>query len=156
MGERIMRITAARQLDVDSIYKFGKTFYAQTKYAEAGIEYDYDTVTEVIRTCIKDGVALLAEADGQIVGMILVLVFPFLMNAEHLAATEWVFYTDPKYRKQGVGEDLLARAESILKIRGVTLFNMVNLENVTPEKAKSLYDKAGFTLAETTYIKDIQ
>jgi GNAT superfamily N-acetyltransferase len=150
-----MKLVPARPLDVDRIYKFGRAFWDQTKYAQAGIEYDYDTVTDVIRLCMDDGVALLAEDDNKIVGMILILVFPFLMNRNELTATEWVFYTDPKYRKQGVGEDLLETSEYILKMMGVKLFNMVSVQNVTPEQAHRLYERQGFALAETTYMKDI-
>lgn len=149
-------IRPAELKDVDRIYKFGRAFWDQTKYAQAGIEYDYDTVTQVIVMCMQDGVALLAEDDGKIIGMILVLVFPFLMNANHLTATEWVFYTDPEYRSQGVGETLLEMSEDLLRARDVTLFNMVCLSNVTPDNAIRLYEKQGFTLAETTYMKDIQ
>jgi GNAT superfamily N-acetyltransferase len=150
-----MKITAATSHDVDLIYKFGRAFWDQTKYAQAGIEYDYDTVTDVIKLCMNDGVALLAKDEGKIVGMILILVFPFLMNRNELIATEWVFYTDPEYRKQGVGENLLETSEYILKLMGVKLFNMVSVQNVTPENAHRLYEKRGFELAETTYMKDI-
>lgn len=142
--------------DREAIYAFGRTFWDQTLYAQAGIEYDRDTVFEVIQMCIDEGVALLAEDGNKIVGMILVLVFPFLMNRNHLAATEWVFYVDPAYRRDGIGDTLIETAEAWLKHRGVTLFNMVNLQNVTPENAAKLYEKHGFTLAETTYLKDIQ
>lgn len=142
--------------DKPAIYDFGRTFWNQTLYAKAGIEYDRETVFDVIQLCMDEGVAILAEDGEKIVGMILVLVFPFLMNRNHKVATEWVFYVDPEYRREGIGDALIGAAEALLKLMNVTLFNMVNLQNVTPESAAKLYEKQGFALAETTYLKDIQ
>ena len=154
MGE--IRLRGARKMEAETIYEFGKQFYRRTKYAKAGIEYDYDTVTDFIRWIIDEGVALLALDGKEIVGILLIPVTPFPMNANVLIATEWVFYTDPDRQQEGIGRKMLQQAEYMLKLMGVKLFNMVSLSNVTPGVANQLYRDEGFTLAETTFMKDIQ
>lgn len=148
-------IRPARPGDLPKMLEFGEGFWRQTKYFAAGIEYDIETCTEVSHMCMDDGVALLAEARGMIIGMMLALVVPVLMNKNHLAATEWVFYVDPAWRTTGLGQQLLELTETSLRLRGVTLFNMVLLENITPLAAETLYQKMGFELAERAYMKDI-
>ena len=149
-------IRPASKRDLPVMLEFGRVFWHQTLYYKAGIEYDIETCTEVAQVCMDDGLALLVEDDQRkIIGMLLVLVTPILMNKNHRSATEWVFYIDPDWRQGGLGQQLLEIAEISLRLRDVKLFNMALLENVTPEAAEKLYHKIGFQLAERTYMKDI-
>jgi ribosomal protein S18 acetylase RimI-like enzyme len=149
-------IRPANERDFPMMHAFARVFWEQTLYYKAGVEYDVDTCTDVAHACVNDGLALLVEDDqGKVIGIMMVLVMPVLMNRNHLSATEWVFYVDPDWRESGLGQQLLDLAETSLRIRGVKLFNMVLLENVTPEAARGLYLKTGFELAEETYMKDI-
>lgn len=149
-------IRPANARDLPMMLEFGRGFWEQTLYYKAGIEYDIESCTDMTHLCIDDGLALIVEDDqSKVIGMLLVLVIPVLMNKNHLSATEWVFYIDPEWRQSGLGQQLLELAETSLRLRGVRLFNMVSLENVTPIAAERLYHKIGFQLAERTYMKDI-
>ena len=149
-------IRPASERDLPMMLEFGRGFWQQTLYYKSGIEYDIESCTDITRLCMNDGLALIVEDDQRkVIGMLLVLVIPVMMNKNHLSATEWVFYIDPIWRQGGLGQQLLEIAEISLRLRGVKLFNMVSLENVTPDAAHKLYHKIGFQLAERTYMKDI-
>jgi ribosomal protein S18 acetylase RimI-like enzyme len=136
--------------------EFGRSFWEQTLYHKAGVEFDLETCTDVANICMDDGLAMVVEDDhGKVIGLLLVLIVPMMMNRNHQMASEWVFYVDPDWRQAGIGQQLMDLAETSLRLRGITLFNMVLLENVTPLAAHKLYQKLGFQLAEQTYMKDI-
>jgi GNAT superfamily N-acetyltransferase len=149
-------VRQATEADIPVLLELGRSFWVQTLYHKADIEFDEQSCIEIIQMCLSDGVALMAEVDDQLVGMILVPVVPVLMNHNYRCATEWVYYIDPEWRGSGLGRDILEQAEAELRAMRVKMFNMVLLENVTPEVAAHLYEEMGFALAERVYMKDLQ
>lgn len=149
-----MLVERATAADLEVIYSLGYRFYKLTPFYSAGIEYDWDTVSTCINLCMDKGVALVARdhEDGPITGLCLIFVVPFPMNAHYTIASEWVFWVDEQYRKEGVGEALLTEAERLLTDAGVKLFNMVSLGHKGSER---LYERLGFKATETTYMKDL-
>jgi len=100
------------------------------------------------------GIVLYVEDDeGQMIGLMLVIIAPFLMNKHYLTACEWVFYVEPEYRRGGLGDKLIDEAEKILCEKRVTLFTLVSLVNVTPDAAHKLYESKGFEHSETNFTK---
>ena len=148
-------IRLATHDDVVRMVVYGDQFWSQTRYFKAGVEYDTETVIEMTSLLIDEGVVLYAEDDGEIVALMLVIIMPFLMNKNHLAACEWVFYVDPQYRRGGLGVKLIVAAEELLKEKRVKFFTMVSLTNVTPDAANKLYETLGFEHSETNYTKDL-
>lgn len=149
------KVVQASVEDAVRIAVFGEQFWRQTDDFQAGIEYDSDSVLETINAIVEDGVALYAEHDGTLVGLMLVIVAPHLMNKNHLLAYEWVFYVAPKFRRGGLGTDLIVTAEQVLKKKRVSYFTMVSLQNVTPKEADKLYERLGFVLSEKSFKKEI-
>ena len=142
--------------DVVKLVVYGDQFWTQTRYYQAGIEYDTETVLEITNRLIDEGVVLYAEdKTGTVIALMLVIVAPFLMNSNYLTACEWVFYVDPQYRRSGLGARLIQEAERLLRERRVKFFTMVSLANVTPEAAHRLYESLGFEHSETNFTKDI-
>lgn len=140
----------------DRLVDYGERFWEETRYFEAGVSYDRDTVTDMTTYLIDEGVVLYAESpEGEIIALMLVIIMPFPMNRNFKAACEWVFYVDPEYRRNGLGVDLLETAELILRQEQVKFFTMVSLVNVTPEAANKLYEFLGFEHSETNYTKDL-
>jgi len=142
--------------DIFRLVKYGAQFWQETSYYKAGVAYNRDTVMAMVAHLIDEGVVLYAEdADDRVIGLMLVIVTPFLMNANYLSACEWVFYVDPEYRRGGLGVALIDEAEEILREQDVKFFTMVSLSNVAPEAAAALYKSLGFKPAETSYLKDL-
>jgi len=151
-----------REGEVDKLVAYGEQFWEQTLYHKAGIKYDKYSVKKMTEYLAApsdnggEGVVLFAhDEDDNVVGLLLVIIGPFPMNHAYRAATEWVFYVDPAHRKAGVGQELIAKAEKVLRYRGVRFFTMVSLSNVQPEAAEGLYKSLGYQHAETSFTKDL-
>ena len=151
-------ITVATMGDLPEMIKLGKKFWKQTAYyKDHGIDYDVRTVWEVSKECITNGVSLCSwSEDGKIDGIMLMPIVPFPMNANYTSATEWVFFVDPSKRGSRAGYQMIRKAEVLLKEKGVTLFSLVSLTNVTPDVANKLYEGMGFEHSETGFTKDIR
>lgn len=150
-------ISVATMDDLPEMIKLGKKFWKQTSYyKDHGIDYDVRTVWNVSVECIMNGVSLVNKTDGRIDGLMLIPIVPFPMNANYTSATEWVFFVDPSKRGSRAGYQMIVEAEAMLKEKGVTLFSLVSLTNVTPEVANKLYEGMGFEHSETGFTKDIR
>ncbi len=150
-----MTVLTATEEDVDSLVEYGRTFWEQTHYFADGIDYDAVGVAGVTHWLLSNGLALYAEKGGEVVGLLLAFIGPFPMNPAFECATEWVFYVDPEVRKEGVGQQLINRAEKILRKRGTKYLSMISLSNVQPEAAEGLYKSLGFRHTETSFTKDL-
>lgn len=139
--------------DTDLIVGYGRKFYDEGPWPT---EYDKDTVRPMVAILAEQGVSLWAHVDGQPVGMLLIMLNPFVFNASCVNATEIAFYIDPEYRKSGLAAELIETAECALMLKGVTMFNMASLEAGTPEAAERLYKKLGFEKIETVFTKDLR
>lgn len=149
-------IYQATHADVDRLVEYGKCFWIQTNYFAAGVSYDVPTITRITHQLVDEGVVLFAEDDEQnLLGLMLVIITPFLMNENFETACEWVFYVDPAYRGVGLGAVLIDEAEEILRMRGVKFFTLVSLANVTPKNAERLYGMLGYAHSETNFTKDL-
>jgi len=152
-----VKIYKATPATIPRMVAYGQQFWHQTAYyKDYGIEYDVETVTAMAHHCMEKGVARYAIEGHQIVGLMLCLVAPVLMNANHSHAVEWVFYVDEAYRRTGLGKTLIELAEKELKELGVVMLSMVCLTNVTPDAAIGLYEKLGYKHSETSMTKDLR
>ncbi len=144
-----------RQASIDDIGRlvdYAKIFWDQTDYASV-VEYDVDTMVDTTKGLIEDDVVLYAEHEGQVVGLLCIMISPFLMNRNYLSACEWGFYVDEEYRSSGLGVGLIQRAEEILKDKKVTFFTLVSLANLRPKAVGRFYERLGFSLTESDYTK---
>jgi len=142
--------------DVDRMVAYGQQFWHQTRYYKAGVEYHVETVTNMTRYLLDEGIVLYSEdCEGKIIALMLVIIAPLPMNMHHLVGCEWVFYVDESYRRGGLGVKLIHQAEKLLKEQRVKFFTMVSLTNVTPKAANKLYESLGFESSESSFTKDI-
>lgn len=148
-------IQSATAEDVVKIAVFGEIFWQQTRYAKSGMEYDGETVIEMINHILDSGVALIVKNAGEVVGLLLIIIANHPMNKHHLLGVEWVFYLAPELRRTGLGADLILAAEQQLRVKGVRYLTMVSLSEVDPESAAGLYKKLGFEHSETSFSKEI-
>lgn len=147
-------IREAITADIDRLVAYAKIFWDQTEYA-AVVEYDIDTMVDTTIGLIEDDVVLYAEDRGRVVGLLCVMISPFLMNRNIRSACEWGFYVDAEYRSSGLGVRLVQQAEELLKQKKVTFFTLVSLANLRPKAVGRFYERMGFKLAESDYVKVI-
>lgn len=151
-----MKVRRGKPEDIDAIRQLGKEFYAQTAYANSA-KLSQTTVYTLLSALLGDaGIVCVAEDDnGEIVGVILLALFPFPFNSKYLCATELAYYVTPEAQKQGVGKQLLGKAEQVAKQKGVKFLSMVALQSADPVSAEAVYNKLGYTKNEVVFTKDL-
>ncbi|XTQ92554.1 N-acetyltransferase family protein [Xanthomonas sacchari] len=143
-------IRQATEADIPAIVAMSRKFYATTSYTEHA-PMDEGTVEALIRQ-LMDSIMLVAEVDGQVVGMVGLVVAPFMFNRDIRGAYEVVWWVEPSAQGSGVGKQLLAAVDDACLTRGVSLVVMVTLAS-SPPQASALYERTGYRHSETCYTK---
>jgi GNAT superfamily N-acetyltransferase len=143
-------IRIAVEDDVPRIVEMSRKFYATTSYAEHA-PMDDETVAALARQ-LMDSVMLVAEEGGKVVGMVGLVVAPFMFNNSINAAYEVVWWVEPEAQGAGVGKQLLAAVDTACVARGASIVVMVTLAS-SPPQAAALYERAGYAHSETSYTK---
>lgn len=146
-------IRNATLADVPEIVRMSRAFYPTTHYAQWG-DMDDETVADFAAGLLTDHVFLVAEDAGRIVGMVGVLIAPFVFNKHLTGAYEVVWWVDPEARGSRIAASLLAEMEQRSKDRGATRIQMVHMPN-SPPQAAALYERLGYVHSETSYTKEI-
>lgn len=139
--------------DVPAIVSMSAQFYPQTHYAE-WVEMDEGTVADLASNLIDNHVFMVAEDDGELVGMIGLFIIPFMFNRDVLFAGEVIFWVHPKARGGMTAANLLRSIEDPCREAGAGRVQMVHMPN-SPPQASALYTKLGYFPSESSYTKDI-
>lgn len=145
-------IRQATEDDIPAIVAMGERFYNTTHYPQAVGSYDAATAEGLIRMMVSPGVLLLAEHRGETVGMVGLVIPPWLFNAQHRVAAEIMWWTAEESRNTGAGLALLRAVAPACKAAGCKAVQMVRLES-SPAHVGRLYERLGYRLAEHSYIK---
>lgn len=148
-----MQIRQAEIRDLDEIVAMSRAFYETTSY-RGFAAFDADTVSGLAAGLIDHHVMLVAEADDALIGMVGLLVAPFMFNGNVLAAYEVVWYVAPDAQGRGAGKALLAAIEPACRERGCAAIQMVHLAN-SPPQAAAIYERMGFVRTESSYTKEL-
>lgn len=146
-------IRKATHDDVPRIVEMSRRFYATTSYAAMVPMADGD-VEDIAAMLIDTGVMLVAEVDGQVVGMVGLAVMPFTFNRSARIAAEVVWWVEPEAQGAGVGQALLAAVEPACVAAGVHCIQMMILAT-SPPQAAALYERDGYRHSETSFTKEI-
>lgn len=147
-----MIIRSATEADLPAIVGMSARFYATTSYA-GWAAFDPEAAESLARNMIDSGVMLIAD-DGGPVGMVGLMVVPFMFNPSLKAAYEVVWWVNPEAQGAGAGKALLAAIEPACRERGCAAIQMVHLAN-SPPQAAALYERMGFSHTESSFTKEL-
>ncbi len=137
--------------DIPVLLSHGSAFWEVTPYVSTGMEYNPEAVSQLIETLREDHYLRVAEADGEIVGFIGLLIAPFVFNPNYTVATELFFYVHPLNRGS-VGSQLIAQAEQDVK----EIADLLSFGEMRSSKdMNDYYTRLGFVHSETTFVKVI-
>lgn len=137
--------------DLPAIVGMSERFYATTSYAGFA-DFCPESVSNLASMLIETGVFLVAESDGEVVGMVGLAVAPFMFNNAHKAAYEVVWWVNPEARGGGIAVSLLRAIEPACREIGCDVIQMVHLAN-SPPQASALYERCGYRHTESSYTK---
>ena len=142
-------IRHANEEDAIRVMELAHNFYQETPYA-LEIPYDPNTCAEIFFKALDQGLCSVAEENGEVVGFVLGLAFPSVMNRNYLMGCELAWWVEPAYRGS-VGYRLLRHIEKSAQDLGVKGWSMVALEDHDPEKVEKIYLRTGYQKTERTY-----
>ncbi len=100
----------------------------------------------------ETGILLVAQEDGEIVGMAGGLVSPLYFNLSHMTGQELFWWVKPGARGS-VGVRLIDALEKAAKDKGCTSWAMGIVSGLNADRTEKLLDRRGYRPSERTYIK---
>lgn len=146
-------IRRATLADVAAIVSMSARFYPTTHYAD-WVAMDEDSVAGLAAGLIENDVFFVAEKDGELVGMIGLMIAPFLFNRHQKLAVEIVWWVSPEVRGSRIARQLLDVVEQPCRDAGASRIQMVHMPN-SPPQAAALYRHTGYAESEISFTKDI-
>lgn len=138
--------------DIAVLVEYGKYFWDDTPFVTTGMEYDPDTVAELIAEIHLNHYLRVYEKDDKIIGFIGILITPFHFNKNYTIASEMFFFVHPEHRGS-VGTLLLDQAQQDLKDLGVSIMSVGDM--FSSIDLGDYYTRLGFKHTENTYVKVI-
>ena len=137
--------------DLDAIVRMGQRFLTSSTYARL-LEENPAQMRRFAEQLLKrpDGHILIAERDGEAVGMVAFYVFPHFYSGEMMAG-ELIWWVEPEHRAGRVGLKLLRIMEELAKTLGC-----VKMQMIAPnERIGELYRRLGYVWVEETYQRSL-
>lgn len=147
-----MNIRNATDSDIPSIVGMSANFYKVAGY-DKHIPFCPDSTAEYVKVALDMEMVCVAENDQQVVGFVLGIIAPFIMNRNYLSGCELAWWVEPEHRTGSAGIKLLKAIEQKAEKLGVKIWSMMCLESQEPEKVESMYLKLGYTKAERTFTR---
>ena len=150
-------IRDATQEDAEALVRMGAAYVAEAGLLERiGAEFCPQSFLTTCEALSKTGLMLIAEHDGEPVGMLGAAFIPVLWNYKVLLAQETWWYVRPAKRKglrKETSEALLKAYEERASAKGVAFGGIV--QELGPRRAAvgRLYEAKGYAPAESVFLK---
>lgn len=145
-----MIVRSAEYSDADEVIGLARKFHSHTNYKH--IDFDYDTAKGLFQAAVDQGMCFVAD-NGQLVGFVLGLGFPSLLNKNVLMGSELAWWVEPEYRGSPAAIRLLKNIEAAAKEKGIQAWSMICLESMNPEIVQDIYLRMGYHKSERTFTK---
>lgn len=144
-------IRAATRDDIPRIVEMGRAFYAASGY-EAIAPASIPSIAGLAILTMEQGVMLVAEVNGAVVGMACLFIEPFTFNPSVMVANELAWWIDPEHRGTLLAAKMLDAIECACREREVDVIRMATLEN-SPPQAATLYERKGYRRSDSHYTR---
>lgn len=144
-------IKDASQSDIPQIVELARKFHAVSGYEN--IEFDEETVENLLSASIEQGLCPIGVVDDKIVGFLAGLSYPAILNANVMVGTEIAWWVEPEFRGKKIAIQLLLRAEENARAKGLYCWSMMCLEKLNADGLENIYERLGYEKAERTYLR---
>ena len=115
-------------------------------------ELDYASLGATFIRAVNDGLAFVAEDDGDVCGMLIAHKVPAFFNNSVLIAQEIGWWVDDDYRDTKAGGMLLNAFES--EAFKTCKYTVMSLLSTSPEQLKGYLNYRGYVEKEHSYFKE--
>ena len=154
--EPAITVREATEADLSEYVKLSADFHAASPMQKV-CEFEPEGFKEFVLAAIDnpDICILLAELNGEIVGITGGIVYPLYFSPSHKVSQELWWWLTPAARGSGVGNKMFKHLQLWSKERGAKTIFMIALEDERAEKMEKVYCRAGFEPMERTFMKGI-
>ena len=154
--EPAITVREATDADLSEYVKLSADFHAASPMQKV-CEFEPEGFKEFVLAAIDnpDICILLAELNGEIVGITGGIVYPLYFSPSHKVSQELWWWLTPAARGSGVGNKMFKHLQLWSKERGAKTIFMIALEDERAEKMEKVYCRAGFEPMERTFMKGI-
>jgi GNAT superfamily N-acetyltransferase len=154
--EPAITVREATDADLSEYLKLSADFHAASPMQRV-CEFEPEGFKEFVLAAIDnpDICILLAELNGEIVGITGGIVYPLYFSPSHKVSQELWWWLTPAARGSGVGNKMFKHLQLWSKERGAKTIFMIALEDERAEKMEKVYCRAGFEPMERTFMKGI-
>lgn len=146
-----MIVRHATDSDIPRILEMCGRFFDATDYAEV-TTVDWLAVRAEIRALMGDGVVLVAEHAGGVIGTIAAALGGPWFNPSLTVAIEKFWWVEPQWRGTGAGKALMAALEEWWPEHADGLL-MIGTPNLAPAALDRLYRRMGFRPWDRYHVK---
>lgn len=129
------------------------------KYLELGrlAHYDRGYMELFLSVSIHDDdkLALVAEQDGNVLGMMIAHTLGHWWSPSKLYAQELMYWVRPQYRHLGSGAEMLSRFDDWVKERGLDMAGMSSSGIYQREKLEKLFRGLGYVEESVIFMKRV-
>lgn len=144
-------IRAATFEDYATLIDMGRKFYSDLPYSD--IPFNEKSAVRWLDFMAKQGVLLVAEMQGVVIGMAGGVFSQFIFNDEHKVGAELMFWIEPLFRAEGIGVQLLETLEKAAQNAGCVRWSMIAVCDGSQARVGKYYERHGYSLTEHTYTK---
>lgn len=146
-----MRVRHATSDDKEAVIALAREFYQVAGYQR--IDFDPETASGLFDAALAQDLVSVADHGGAVVGFVLGLAFPSVLNKNVLMGSELAWWVDPDYRGSSAGIKLLRHIEESAQALGVKAWTMICLESLSPDVVESIYLRMGYQPSERSFTK---
>ncbi len=136
-------IREAREADLSRLVEMGQRFLRESSY-KAHLSDNPEQMRKLARELTDRNSVLVAEEDGQIIGMLGFLIYPHFLSGD-LTVGEVFWWVEPQHR--GAGLKLLRETENRARLAGASHVQMI----APNERVAGLYKRLGYSYVESSY-----
>jgi len=140
--------------DVNAIMALSREFIMFAPHASIA-DVSAEELEQQIRLCIDNALVLVAEHEGQVIGMLFGILTGLWFAPSTLMAAELAWWVTPTARNGTAGIRLLTAFQDWAREKGAKVVTMSSLDLDFDTRVSSVLERMGFKASEHTYIKRV-
>lgn len=150
-------VRAAKIADVPRMVEMRRRSYEVGRMADWLGPFDAEHFADLWTAIIEDPSAwlLVAELEGELVGMSFGVLTPIWLSRSVRAASEAFMWVEPEHRREGVGGALLSAIEAWAREHGAAFVCMASFPTLGPTAMKRMCLSRGYRKMEIHYLKGL-
>lgn len=155
--QNLITVRQATEADLPVYLQLSADFHAASPMHRVS-EFEPRGFEEFVLGAMKnpDIAILLAELNGEVVGITGGIVYPLYFSPSHKVGQELWWWLTPAARGSGAGNKMFKHLQWWAKERGAKTMFMIALEDERADKMEKVYFRAGFKPMERTFMKGIE